>query len=251
MPKITPDYTRYHDLQQQAIKMVRDYLLEKVYHDISTEQMAQELNIPSELALRLCTSPSLTLTELIYFLDLNQLNFGLFIRDPGAELEVSFLPLDNLHEDNSEQPQNIKESTVHYSSLDADVTVVDGDYDTEEEEETEAFFLEKEDRVVNAEFGEVSDRSYEEVLENQCENCLEEDRLEDSLLCYFCQQAGVQADDLDELELMARVTIDAGSAQENSRRLLEQANQLLTSGEASSRKENHRSLGFRNNQDED
>jgi transcriptional regulator with XRE-family HTH domain len=95
--------------------------------------------------------------------------------------------------------------------------------------------------TIEAEFSEITQRDLEE-FENKCENCLEEDRLADSRLCFHCDALGIEASPLEDperpedyeiepLHLIAQVDARAQRTKEHSERLLEQAGMLRNHNE--------------------
>lgn len=223
-----PDYTRYRDIQSRTNVMVRDFLLEEIYHDTDPAELAQEWDIEMPLAQRLCRDQNLTFTELFFLLELTGVNVGTVIRDPASGREITFFAMNNLVEEEDDEQIYITEENVDYrEGLEGIPRVheVDGSY-TIQESGVENPFETKED-VIDAEFSEVDRRDLAEIKSSTCENCMTNERVDDSRLCHMCLEAGVEASPLDPLELVARVDTRAAEARESSRQLIEQAKSLL------------------------
>jgi hypothetical protein len=208
--------------------MVRDFLMEEVWHDTPVEQLATEWEVsPNRVDLILGKySPQgeSTMLDLVDLLSYTQLDFGITIRDPVTKKEITFFAADNLASDSTYDQQT--EEVVNYEMLDkglegipvvnTPVKTVDGDYD-----------------ISDAEFEEI----HTELGEQLCENCLIEEKIPESMLCQTCTDAGVEchspesdAPDGDPEELMAVVDRNAQVARDYSESLLRRAGLLKEEG---------------------
>lgn len=241
-----PDYKGIRDLLSRTCCMVRDFLLEEVYHDCLPEELAEEWGTTYQHVNNILQDDMLP-TELLTVLQFSGLEFGVAIRDPGSGKEVTFFAANNLAEpeDDEDTMDRITEEVIVYDGSDKKGdegrkpgegipdtiprihAIVDGSYTIDEKDSPKNPF---EDDVIDAEYSEITERDLREMTE-MCENCLSNERIPDSVLCHFCLEAGVICNppddpnepEIDPLELMARVNAQAEQAVEKSKHLLELA----------------------------
>lgn len=241
---MVPDYKGTRDLLSRTCCMVRDFLLEKVYHDALPEDLADEWGTTYRHVKNILKDDMLP-AELLTVLQFSGLEFGVTIRDPGSGKEVTFFAANNLVEDD-DVPQVIEETIVYDGSdkkgekggegipdtIPRVHTVINGSYNIEDEKPARNPFEDPEG-VIDAEFSETTQRDIEE-LSNLCENCYEGERLPDSMLCHPCTEAGVicnppddsSEEEVDPLELIASVHARAEQARQQSDHLLALASGL-------------------------
>lgn len=317
-----------HSLLSRTTKMVRDFLLEKVFHDLTEEQLAKELGQDIHSTRRILSNGELIAPEAAIMCRALGLDMGFVIRDVGTGKEVTFYAADNF---GSKKPYETQTEEIQAYGLDkkgveevedgldfipvahevvdgsfvvdedeeeeedlADLEFLDEDDDDDEdwdeegeedeldeEEEDEAHYVKPspgaeeeeeggeytrfcddpldkydpevraffnfsdggEDFDVEAALGEDSiEAEFEEIIQRdledfmtKCENCMELDRLPDSMLCHPCTEAGVichppedleRREDYEPLELMALVDHRAQQTKDHSLRLLQTAGLL-------------------------
>ncbi len=252
-------YDELRDLTSRTLRMVRDFLMEEVYHDADSQELAKEWGTTYQHVNNLTKAEPPILHDLLQMLSFTALDFGVVIRDPATGKEVTFFAADNLashleYETQTEEiqtygsdkkgvdPLEDEESgidflpRIHERSMLFDANgqeirgkVVDGSYTIEDE----TFDVGKElgEDTIEAEFSEITQRDLEE-FETKCENCLEGERLPDSMLCFHCDALGVECsppedperpEDYEPLELLASVDQRAQRAKHHSERLLKAA----------------------------
>jgi hypothetical protein len=127
-----------------------------------------------------------------------------------------------------------RQHTVLYDAQGNEVRgkIVDGSYTIEDQD----FDVDKElgDDTIEAEFSEITQRDLED-FETKCENCLEGERLPDSMLCFNCDALGIECsspedperpEDYEPLELLASVVDVRAVRQAHSSRMLQAAGML-------------------------
>jgi hypothetical protein len=254
-------YDKLRDLQSRTMQMVRDFLMEQVYHDTDAQELAKEWGTTYQHVNNLTKANPIIATDMLQMLEYTSLDFGIVVRDPATGKEVTFFAADNLashleYETQTEEVQiygsdkkgvdpledeeagldflpKIHSRTILYDASGNEIPEepieVDGNFDVDKElgEDT-----------IEAEFSELTQRDLEE-FENKCENCLEGERLPDSMLCFACDARGVECsppedperpEDYEPLELIASVDRRAQRTKEHSERLLGAAG-MLTNNE--------------------
>ncbi len=247
------------DFQSRAITMVRDFLLEELYHDADTEELANMWEVGQHEVRSVIEHEHPILAELLRLLHYSGLDFGIALRDPGSEKEITFFADNNLS--GEPQPMMTTEEFPRYGSdkkgeedgldflpivspmertevIDGDFTIIDEDEDPANPESTEYEELIARDLLeVFSRAGNQMELDDDEELE-RCENCTEHARIPDSMLCHHCTLAGVEchspesAVDDDPALLMALVDHQAQHAKDHSLRLLQTAG-LLSDDEES------------------
>lgn len=249
------DYERHRDLLSRTISMVRDFLMEEVYHDTDPQDLAKEWGTTFQHVKNLTTSEPVSIHDILQILDFTSLDFGVVIRDPSTGKEVTFFAAENLasHLEHSTQTEEIqyygsdkkgddplsdeeagldflpRQHTVLYDANDEVISKepieCDGNFDVDKELGEDA---------IEAEFSELTQRDLED-FGTKCENCLDEERLPDSMLCFHCDALGIECsspedperpEDPESLELLAVVDRQAQRTQHNSTRLLKAAGML-------------------------
>jgi hypothetical protein len=237
-----------HKLLSRTTKMVRDFLLEEVFHDLTPEQIANELGISDYELSQTMKDDGLIVPDAAGFARAAGLDIGLVIHDPGTGKEITFFAADNFgskkpFERQTEEFQSYGEPPplpVNIDGLDG-IPVVnprtvacDGDFDLDKELGED---------IIEAEFQELTERDLLDAMmdtDEKCENCIEHERLPDSMLRHFCTEAGVicslpedpeRPEDYEPLELMGFVDHRAQRAQEHSERLLDAAGLLRNHNE--------------------
>lgn len=252
---VVRDYEKHCDLLSRTISMVRDFLMEEVYHDTDPSDLAKEWGTTYQHVLNLTTREPVIMHDLLQLLDFTSLDFGVVVRDPSTGKEVTFFAAENLasHLEHSTQTEEIqyygsdkkgddplsdeeagldflpRQHTILFGDKDEVIqqklVECDGDFDVDKElgEDT-----------IEAEFEELTQRDLED-FETKCENCLDEERLPGSMLCFHCDALGIECsppedperpEDPEPLELLAVVDRQAQRTQHNSVRLLKAAGML-------------------------
>jgi hypothetical protein len=177
------------------------------------------------------------------------------IRDPATGKEVTFFAADNLashleYETQTEEIQVYGSDKKGVDPLEDEESGIDflprqhtilydaqGNEIKEEPVECDGNFdVDKElgEDTIEAEFSEITQRDLEE-FETKCENCLEGERLPDSMLCFHCTALGIECsppedperpEDYEPLELLAVVDRRAQRTKDSSIRLLQAAGML-------------------------
>lgn len=270
-------YDELRGLLSRSVLMVRDFLMEEVYHDSTFLDMAAEWETTVQKVKNLTASENPATHDLLELLNYTSLDYGIAIRDPATGKEVTFFAAHNLASDNEYDsqteeviqydPMSKSESgldflprnhTVLYDASGNRVTrepvEVDGQYSLDDIDvpsesdfqldDPEAFDIDGElgEDTIEAEFHELTARDLIEANNDDelCENCIERERLPDSMLCHFCTMAGVECnppedperpEDYEPLELLAIVDHHARNAEFQSRRLLRAGKLLLNKEE--------------------
>lgn len=268
-------YDELRGLLSRSVIMVRDFLMEEVYHDSDAAELAKEWGTTFVKVKGLTEAENPSTHDLLELLNYTSLDYGIAIRDPATGKEVTFFAAHNLASDHDYDsqteeiiqydPMNKSESGLDFlpkvhervELYDAagnlilkDPVEVDGSYDLDAADvpsesdfkldDPESFDLEGElgEDIIEAEFSEITQRDLDEFA-TKCENCLELERLPDSMLCFACTALGVECspledperpEDYEPLELLAKVDHHARQAEFQSRRLL-RAGKLLINKE--------------------
>jgi hypothetical protein len=255
---VSLDYEKRRDLLSRTVTMVRDFLMEEVYHDSDINQLANEWGMTPLHTRNLVSSEPPIMHDLLQIMSLTALDFGIVMRDPATGKEVTFFAAENLANEDEGSIQSEEVQFYNGSDKKGEDPLSDRDcglsflpkvhsrvilYDAdgneilpEAVEVDGSFDVDKEigEDIVEAEFSEFTQRDIEE-FESKCENCLDEQRLPDSTLCFNCDILGVDYDmpedperpeDYEPLELLASVDRKARTADFQTRRLLRAANLL-------------------------
>lgn len=251
------DYEARRDLLSRTITMVRDFLMEEVYHDVDDPQLADEWGITLLHVRNIIASNPPIMHDLLQILSLTSLDFGIVIRDPSTGKEVTFFAAENLADEDKGSVQT--EEIQYYGSdkkgndplsdedagldflpeINPRVIIYDALGNKIHKEPLEmdgSFDIDKElgEDTIEAEFSELTQRDLDE-FETKCENCLDEQRLPDSLLCFNCDALGIECvrpeeperpEDYEPLELLAIVNQHNRSAVFQTNRLLKAGNFL-------------------------
>jgi hypothetical protein len=253
-------YDELRDLMSRTICMVRDFLMEEVYHDADAHELAKEWGTTYQHVNNLTKASPPIMHDMLQMMSFTGLDFGVVIRDPATGKEVTFFAAENLashfkYETQTEEIQHYgsdkkgvdpledeesgidflpRHHTVIYDAKGNEIRgkMVDGSYTIEDQD----FDVNKElgEDTIEAEFSEITQRELEE-FETKCENCLEGERLPDSMLCFHCTALGIECsppedperpEDYEPLELLAVVDQRAQRTKDNSIRLLNAAGML-------------------------
>jgi hypothetical protein len=269
-------YDELRGLLSRSVLMVRDFLMDEVYHDIDAEEVSKEWGTTVTKVKGLTEAENPATHDLLELLNYTSLDYGIAIRDPATGKEVTFFAAHNLASDHAYDSQT--EEITQYDPLDKresgldflpkvhgrielydgkgnlieeDPVEVDGNYNLDDVDvpsesdfqldDPESFDVEGElgEDTIEAEFSEITQRDLDE-FENKCENCLDMERLPDSMLCFHCNALGIECnppedperpEDYEPLELMAAVDHHARQAEFQSRRLLRAGKLLLNKEE--------------------
>ena len=256
-------YEKQRDLLSRTVSMVRDFLMEEVYHDTDALALSKEWGTTYQHVKNLTGSQPPVTHDLLQLLDYTSLDFGMVIRDPATGKEVTFFAAENLAGETKHSSQT--EEIQHYGpDKKGDDPLSDEDagldflpkchtilYDAQGNEVPEKslrqqletpiecdgnFDVDKElgEDTIEAEFSEITQRDLDDFA-TKCENCLDEERLPDSMLCFHCTALGIECSppedperpgDYEPLELLAVVDQRAQRTQHQSIRLLKAAGML-------------------------
>lgn len=189
---------KVREAQSRAMLMVRDFVMGELYPNWGLDELAAHWQTTRQHVERLTRDEDISLFDLIMFLAFSEIDFGITIRTPSGR-ETTFFPAPNVGTLDHEE---VAEEDLDYTKMDESTPVeADGSFEIADD-----------------------DSEYDQLL---CENCGENERISDSLLCHPCVMAGVIAnppDDMDrELEVMAHIDQEALRCQQRSRRLADVA----------------------------
>ena len=249
------NYEEIRDLLSRTVKMARDFLMEEVWHDATPEDLAKEWGTTYQHVQNLTDARPVIMHDLLQICSYAELDFGVVIRDPSSGKEITFFAANNLasHLDVEMQTEEVQ---YYGSDKKGDDPLSDEDagldflpkchtilYDASGNEIPEkpvecdgSFDVDKElgEDTIEAEFSELTQRDLDDFA-TKCENCLDEERLPDSMLCFHCTALGIECappedperpEDYEPLELLAVVDQRAQRTKDSSIRLLQAAGML-------------------------
>ncbi|KKM17919.1 hypothetical protein LCGC14_1670900 [marine sediment metagenome] len=211
------NFEKQRDLLSRTISMVRDFLMEEVYHDTDDQDLAEEWGTTYQHVRNLTTGEPADIQDLLQLLSYTFLDFGLIIHDPATGKEVTFFAAENLashleyetqteeiqhygSDKKGEDPLSDEEAGLDFLPLqhsmlfgadgqrlrDKPIEIeCDGDFDTDKE-------LGKD--TIEAEFSEITEQELLDAvtdMDDLCEYCLDHLRIAGSMLCHYCIEAGI------------------------------------------------------------
>lgn len=92
-------YDEIRDLLSRTTTLVRDFLMEEVYHDSDMQELAKDWGTTYQHVKNLTESTPILTHELMQLLSYTALDFGMSIRDPATGKEITFYAGNNLASD--------------------------------------------------------------------------------------------------------------------------------------------------------
>ena len=196
------------DLLSRTVKMVKDFLMEEIWHDENYAELAISWNTTYQHVQNLLSSSHPITHDLLQLCVFGELDFGIVIRDPATGKEVTFFAAENLS--GAPEVSCVTEEVQYYSRKEKKADPLDdGEIGLEFLPKVQSILFDAQGNVIpekpieidgeynldegilDGEFEEITQRDIEEFM-MKCENCMDADRVSDSMLCLQCETSGVE-----------------------------------------------------------